>query len=56
MISLDRCGGSCSTLNDLTDRICVPIETKDVNIIVFNKVARINESKPLVKYIGKNRN
>ena len=45
MVSLDRCNGSCNTLDDTSSRICVPNETEDVNLSVFNLIARINESK-----------
>ena len=35
MFSLDRCNGSCDTLDDLPSTICVPSKTKDVNLNVF---------------------
>ena len=31
IVNLDRCHGSCNTLDDLSEKICVPIKTKDVN-------------------------
>ena len=51
MISLDRCGGSCNTLDDLLRRICVPKKNKTeyVNLNVFNKITGINESKAIKK-------
>ena len=30
MISLDRCNGSCNTLDDLSSRICFPNKTEDI--------------------------
>ena len=33
MISLDKCSGSC---NVLSPKICVPKETKDINVKAFN--------------------
>ena len=43
--------GSCNTL-DLSDRICVPNKTEDVNLIVFNMIIRINELKTLANHIS----
>ena len=43
MAKLDRFAGSCDTLNDLSNKICVPNKTKDLNIIVFNMITEINE-------------
>ena len=34
----DECAGSCNTLNDLSDRVCVPNKTEDLNIYVFNMI------------------
>ena len=45
MVSLDGCNGSCKTLDDISSGICVPNKTEDVNLSVFNIIARINESK-----------
>ena len=38
---------SCNTLNDLSRRICVPNQTEDLNLSVFNMETGINESKTL---------
>ena len=32
-VSLDRCVGSCNTLNDLSNKVCVPNKTKDLSMI-----------------------
>ena len=32
MISLDNCNESCNVAEDLSKTICVPSETKDVNV------------------------
>ena len=29
---LDRCVGKCNTLNDLSNKVCVPNKTKDLKI------------------------
>ena len=45
MVNLDRYNGSCNTLDDTSNRICVPNETEYVNLSFFNIIARTNESK-----------
>ena len=52
MLKLDRWVGSCNILNDLSNKICVPNETEDLNLNMFNIIARINESKTLKKHIS----
>ena len=43
MVKLDRCVGSCNTLN------CVPNKPEDLNLNVFNMITRINEIKNINK-------
>ena len=45
MISLDKCDGSCNVADDLSMKICVSNEIKDINVKVFNMITRINEAK-----------
>ena len=42
-VNLDRCVGSCNTLNDLSNKVCVPIKTEDLDVRVFNMNTGINE-------------
>ena len=35
-VKLDRCVGSCNTLNALPNKICVPNKGKDLNLNFFN--------------------
>ena len=49
-VKLDRCGGSCNTLNDLSNKGCVPNKTEDLNLNVFNMITGINESKTLTQH------
>ena len=42
MISLDKCTQSC---NVLSPKICVPKETKDINVKAFNMITNKNEAK-----------
>ena len=51
-VKLDKCVGSCNTLNDLSNKVCVPNKTKDSNIHVFNMITGINESKILTKHLS----
>ena len=37
MISLDKCNGSCNAVDDLSTKICVPSETKDMIDKKFNR-------------------
>ena len=49
---LHRCVGSCNTLNDLSNTVCVPIKTDNLNLSVFNMIIETNESKTLTKDIS----
>ena len=48
-VKLDKCVRSCNILNDLSNRVCVPNKTEDLNIHVFNLIKERNESKFLTK-------
>ena len=41
-VKLDSCVGSCDTLNDLPNKVCVPNKTEDLNIHVFNMITGKN--------------
>ena len=49
-VKLERCIGSCKTLNDLPNKVCLPDKTEDLNLRVFNIITGINESKTLTKH------
>ena len=42
-VKLDRCVGSSNTLNDLSNKVCVPNKTEDLKIHVFNMITEKNE-------------
>ena len=44
MVNLERCNGSCNSLNDPSGRICVANKTEYINLNVFNMITRINET------------
>ena len=48
-VKLDVCVGSCNTLNDLSNKVCVPNKTEDFNL---SMITGINESKTLTKHIS----
>ena len=50
-VKLDRCVGSCNTLNDLSNKVCVPNKTEDLNLSVFDMITGTNESKTLAKHL-----
>ena len=52
VIKLDKCIDSCSTLNDLSNRVCVPNKTEDLNIHVFSMITGKSESKILTRDIS----
>ena len=53
MVNLDRCVGSCNTLNDLSEIVCVSNKTEDLNLCVFFiMITLINKSKTLIKHIS----
>ena len=51
-VTLDKCAGCCNTCNDLSDKVCVPNKTEDLNLSIFNIITEINESKTLTKHIS----
>ena len=53
-VKLDKCIGSCNTLNDLSDTVCVANKTEDLNIHVFNMITgKMNQN---LYYINANVN
>lgn len=52
MVILDKYNRSCSAIDDWSMKICVPSETKDVNVKVRNMMRRIYKAEALVKHIS----
>ena len=48
IISLDKCAGRC---NVLSPKICVPKETKDINVKAFSIITNKIEAKAMKKHI-----
>ena len=38
-------------MNDLTNKVCAPDKTEDLNLNVFNMITGINKSETLTKHI-----
>ena len=52
-VDLDRCMGSCNTLNNLSNRLCVPEKTEDLDMNVFNMITGINVKITITKKLTK---
>ena len=44
-VQVNKCSGSCNTLDDPMSRICVPNIIKNVNIKVYNFLMKLNETR-----------
>ena len=49
IVSLDKCNGSCNTLDDPSCRISVPNKTEYANLNVLNMIKGIKEAITLIK-------
>ena len=43
--SVNKCGGSCNSIDDPYARVSVPDKIKNINEIGFNLMSRVNEAK-----------
>ena len=50
-VNLDRWDASFNTLNDLSNKVCVPNKAEDLNQNLFNMITGINESITLTKHM-----
>ena len=44
-IKINKCKGSCNTINDPYARLCVPDTIKNINVKVFNLMSRTSEKR-----------
>ena len=42
-ITLDKWNGSCNTFNNMSNKVCVPNKTENVDLNAFNLITRKNE-------------
>ena len=47
-IKVNKFSGDCNNINDPMAKLCVPNIVKDMNIKVFNLLARINETRKII--------
>ena len=47
-IKVNKCSGDCNNINDPMAKLCVPDIVKDINIKVFNLLAKINETRKII--------
>ena len=47
-IKVNKCSGSCNTINNPFAKLCAPDTTKNINVKVFNLTARIIETRQIV--------
>ena len=46
-IKVNKCSGNCNNINDPMVKLCVPSIVKNMNVKVFNMLARINETRKI---------
>ena len=51
-VKFNKCVGICNSMNDLSNEVCIPNKTEDLNVRVFNMITGINESKTLIKHMS----
>ena len=44
-IKINKCKGSCNTINDPYAKLCVPDTIKNINAKVFNLMSRTNKAR-----------
>ena len=44
-IKINKCKGSCNTINDPYAKICAPDQIKNTNVKAFNLMSRTNETR-----------
>ena len=49
-IKINKCKGSCNTINNPYAKICVPDKIKNTNVKVFNLISRINETRHIERH------
>ena len=47
-IKVNKCSGSCDSINDPYAKICVPDIVKNMNVRIFNLMQRINETRHII--------
>ena len=54
-VKLDRCVESCNTVNDLSNKLCIPSKKEDLNLNVFNMITGKSQSKDILLLLLKSK-
>ena len=46
-IKVNKCNGSCNSINDPYAKLCVPDAVKNINVKVFNLLSIVKETKQI---------
>ena len=49
-IKINKCKGSCNTINNRYAKLCFPDTIKNINVKVFNLMSRTNETRHIEWY------
>ena len=49
-VLVNKCSGSCDTLDDHMAKMCVPNAIKSVNMKVYNFLMRLNETRNVLRH------
>ena len=47
-VQVNKCGGSCNTLDNLIEKLCVPNVIKGLNMKVYNLLTMLNQTRNLL--------
>ena len=47
-IKVNKCSGSCNTVNEAYAKLCVLDIVKNINVKLFNLMSRINETRQII--------
>ena len=47
-IKVNKCSGSCSSINHPYAKLCVPDVTKNTNVKIFNSLSRMTETRYVI--------
>ena len=50
IVSVNKCGGRCNTINDPHTRVCVPNKVKNMGVKVLNLTSGVNETRLLAQH------
>ena len=48
LIKVNKCSGSCGSINDAYAKLCIPDIIRNINVKVFNSMSGINETRHII--------